>query len=255
MTGPDDSAPGSVAGDPSREPVRDRGPRRAQVVAVTRPTPASVCLTLRTDLPDPGVEQVPAGHLSVHLPFPTTVDGRSVTRTYTPLRLDHRAGTVDIVVVLHGPGAGTRWATAAAVDDVVAVSRWGGRPLPDPTAELWWLVADECAVPALGTVVDSLPANATVEAHAVVTDRHEERLLGAPTGASLHWHHRRHRPPGPALEEVLAAHPPPPGARCWVAGEAVAVRRIRTGLGDLGHPPGSVTARGYWRAGRPEGVA
>lgn len=211
----------------------------------------------------------PAAHVKVLLPGPdgrppalptAGPDGpvwpedapRPVLRTYTPLRADARAGTMELQFVLHGDGPASTWAAGAQVGDQLAVAGPGGRFTLDLAGRRWWLAADESAVPALVTVLQALPPDAEVEVHVDVAGPDDELELPLPAGGSVTWHHREPGSYGAALADAAAGVAAPDGLQAWVAAEAVAVRRVRRTLLDAGLAPTAMTTRGYWRHGEAD---
>jgi iron complex transport system ATP-binding protein len=152
------------------------------------------------------------------------------------------------------------------------------------------LIGDETAVPAIGSILESLPTGCT--GHALLEVPVAEDFLHLPTRADLQvvWCVRWRRPRGFALTravrdvlhaapvaarsdsqpriadvdadaELLWDVPTPPGAAggegrpavtAWLAGEAGVVRGLRRLLHAHGLGRGSLSAMGYWREGRPE---
>ena len=200
----------------------------------------------------------PPGHRDLVMP---TWDGneflmpdgsRPVLRTLTPRRVDPAARTLDVEVVVHDGGALTAWATAAQPGDAVAVSGPGRGYAIDPEATDHLLAGDETALPAIGQLLEHLPAGRPVRVLVEVADpsarlplpervRPEVTWLDLPPGAA----------PGTALVEAVGAAEIGPGTRVWVAGEAAAVQRIRRRLlQERGIPRSQTEIRGYWRNGR-----
>ncbi|MBP2336440.1 NADPH-dependent ferric siderophore reductase [Saccharothrix coeruleofusca] len=175
---------------------------------------------------------------------------RSYTvRRYDPLRQEI---AVDFVLHEHGAGPATRWAASARPGDTIG--RYGpaaayARPLG---AADWYLFAgDETAVPAIATLVASLPPATPATAVIEVRDEAEEQRLPTRARLSVRWVHRGDQPPGLGdglLRAVRATDFPPGEGRAWVAGEAGVVRAIRAHLvRERGLPKPAVDFSGYWR--------
>jgi NADPH-dependent ferric siderophore reductase len=180
-------------------------------------------------------------------------DGRRPPiRTFTPLRADPRVGRLDVEVVLHGTGVASSWARAARPGDPVAVSGPGRGYAVDPEAPGFLLAGDETAVPAIGQLLEVLPAEVPVQVHVEVA-RPDARLpLADRPGVTVDWYDLPPgAPPGEALVAAVRGADIPPGTRVWAAGEAAAVQRIRRHLFDeRGVPRSQTTVRGYWKHGR-----
>jgi NADPH-dependent ferric siderophore reductase len=211
--------------------------------------------------------EAPTSHIKVLLPAPgqdapllpeylpegqvVPEDARPVVRTYTPRRFDEASRTLEIQFVLHGAGPASEWAERASVGDQLAVAGPGGRFTMDPAVEHWWIAADESAIPAVGTLLEALPATATAEVHLEVADADDEIELDSPPKAAITWHHRRAADAwGVELSEAARAADIADGTRVWVACEAAAMRGIRRYfMAERGLPASSLVTRGYWRLG------
>jgi NADPH-dependent ferric siderophore reductase len=238
------------------------------VVSVSRISPRLVSVLVTGDDLDGFTDAAPTSHLKVFLPaagqdepnLPEfTPEGaefdqdapRPTVRTYTPRRYDPASKTLEIQFLLHGEGPASAWAERAKPGDKLAVAGPGGRFSLEPATDHWWLAADESAIPAVGTLLDSLPQSATVEAHIEVDGPDDEIDFGGPAKASVTWHHRRD-PAAFGAELAAAARSAyvPDGTRIWVACEAGAMRDIRRYFTrERGIPAGQLVTRGYWRAG------
>ena len=173
-----------------------------------------------------------------------------VVRTYTPRRYDPAAKTLEIQFLLHGTGPATEWAQRAKPGDKLAVAGPGGRFSLEPSADHWWLAADESAIPAVGTLLEALPATTTADVHIEVDGQDDEVEFAGAAKTTITWHHRR--PDKFGAELVAHAHAAniPEGSRVWVACEAAAMRDIRRYfLTSRLLPPASLVTRGYWRTG------
>ena len=212
------------------------------------PLPAgSVRLLLPDAFGDPLVIPVWDGNAFFH------VDGRRpVIRTLTPLRHDAVSGELDIDVVLHGEGPLSQWAVEAGPGAPAAISGPGRGYSIDDGATTYVLAGDESAIPALGQLVEALPA--TAQATVIVEVAHPDaRLpLADRSNVEVRWVDRpAGSVPGTALAAAVTGTEITPDTRVWVAGEAAAVQRIRHHLfTDLGISRSLATVRGYWKHGR-----
>jgi NADPH-dependent ferric siderophore reductase len=250
-------------------PRRRRPPKPAEVVSVAKITPRLISVLVTGDELGGFADAAPTAHLKLFLPangqdapnLPQyTPDGvvytdedapRPIVRTYTPRRYDPARKTLEIQFLLHGEGPASEWAERAQPGDQVAVAGPGGRFSLEPAADHWWLAADESALPALGTLLDALPATSAAEVHVEVDGPDDEIELPSPAKTEITWHRR---PPGAAAGQQLAAAARaaavPDGARVWVACESAAMRDIRRYFTrERGIPVARLVTRGYWRAG------
>jgi NADPH-dependent ferric siderophore reductase len=191
-------------------------------------------------LPEPG----PDG-----LRFPDD-QPRPVMRTFTPRRFDPASGRLDVEFVLHEEGPATAWARRAAPGAGLALAGPGGR-LPLALESGHYIVAgDESAIPAVGTLLDALPASASAQVFLEVDGPDDQFALSSRADVAVTW---RHRAPGAFGEELLGAMTGADltgAAGIWVACEAAAVRRIRRLLlTDRAVDPSRLVTRGYWRLG------
>ena len=246
-------------------------PYSAEVRRVERRTPHFLRVTLgggelsRFTWPGPG------SHLKIFLPEagqdhvvlpPPGPDGlmqiepggpRPVTRTFTPRSFDADRAELDIEFVLHGDGPAAQWAAAAELGDQIAVSQ--PRRTYEIAADSEWLVlaGDESALPAIGTILDTLEPGLAKEVFIEVAGPDHELDPGLRSeGVPVRWIHRPAAvEPGAALAGALESWQPPAGVgQVWSAGEATAVRRIRRHLLEtLRLDPDRILTRGYWRLG------
>jgi NADPH-dependent ferric siderophore reductase len=238
------------------------------VVSVSRVSPRLLSVLVTGDDLDVFAIAAPTSHLKVFLPaegqdepnLPEfTPEGtefdegapRPTVRTYTPRRYDPASKTLEIQFLLHGEGPASAWAERAKPGDRLAVAGPGGRFSLEPSADHWWLAADESAIPAVGTLLDALPDSVTVEAHIEVDGPGDEIDFTGTAKTSVTWHHRRYAGAfGAELIAAARAADIPGGARIWVACEAAAMRDIRRYFTrERGVPVGQLVTRGYWRAG------
>ena len=229
---------------------------------------------------------------------------RGSMRTYTvrAARVEGPDPQVDVDFVLHGEGGhagpGSGWAAQAAVGQRLTVigpcagtTSYGGiewhPPVAPPGASVRVVLAgDETALPAIGSILATLPEG--YAGHALLEVPSASDVLTIGGGAvEVRWLPRNGRARGELLREALlevmegrlgATEPapadrselaevdvdreilwetpePPRAADCyaWVAGEASVVRDLRRLLvRDLGVDRSQVAFMGYWREGRAE---
>jgi NADPH-dependent ferric siderophore reductase len=224
-----------------------------QISQIQQLTPNMVRVTVTgealIDFPTPG----PASHFKVFFPGLEAEAGRPINRTYTPRRWDPATGELDVDFLLHGTGIGSTWASQARVGDSAAVGRPGGAYEPDPTAD-WLLIAgDDSALPAIGTLVEALPASARAQVFIEVENAEEEQPLTSRARLDLTWLHRKD--PAAQVGSLLQAairdcRIPEASAKVWVACEASIMRNIRTHLlHERGLAREAVYTHGYWKDG------
>ncbi len=175
-------------------------------------------------------------------------DSRPWLRSFTVRRHDPARGELDIDFVLHGDaGPAVRWARTAAPGQVLG--RYG--PSEAYRTRLregdWYLFAgDETALPAIGSLLESLPAAARALVLLEVADPAEAPQLSTSDATDVCC---LFRSAGASLVDAVRALAFPDGAvSAWLAGEAGQVRAVRRHLvGERGVPKRSIAFTGYWR--------
>jgi NADPH-dependent ferric siderophore reductase len=205
--------------------------------------------SVRLLLPDDGQLVLPSWNGNEFL----LPDGRRpVIRTLTPRRTHPAPPELDVEIVLHDRGAASDWARTASAGDAAAVSGPGRGYRIDPDAPAFLVGGDETAIPAIGQLLESLPADAPVAVHIEVAAPDGRIELPPHPTAAVTWHDLPPgAPPGDALVTAVEHAAPPTGTRIWAAGEAAAMQRIRRHLvGERRLPRPHTTIRGYWKHGR-----
>lgn len=187
----------------------------------------------------------------VKLLFPLPGMEKPVKRTYTIRYYDHATGDLAIDFVSHGDeGLAGPWAAAAKPGDELMFAGPGGAYAPDSTADWHLLVGDEAALPAIGSALAGMPANAKVIAFVEVADASEQQDL------DITWLHRGEAPASRSealLNAVRALEFPNGRVHAFVHGEAGIVRELRRHLlNERGLSKDQLSISGYWRQGRDE---
>lgn len=216
-------------------------------------------------------------------------------RTYTVRAVRSDPAEVDVDFVLHGAtGPASAWAERATVGDEVVLV--GPNALFEgPTGGIEWhppadascllIAGDETAVPAICSIVESLPAGRRAHVLLEVPTAGDALNLAAPDGVRVSWLPRAtdagtaargllltravmaaltelDLSPAPAADlddvdiesgilwEVPDAPRGTSGAYVWLAGEAGVVKGLRRHLvQEVGIPRATVAFMGYWREG------
>lgn len=174
-------------------------------------------------------------------------------RTYTVRDWDRARGEVTIDMSINdGAGPATQWASRVVPGmwlEISGCSRSGFTPASDGGSYLF--AGDDTAVPAIVTCLASLPSTATATAVIEVADERERQPFQTHATADVRWLHGDGDAPRFA-DTVLAAVAESAPENVWIACEAGTMRAIRRALLDAGHPPSSVSTRGYWKRGAPD---
>lgn len=201
--------------------------------------------------PEPGQPPVLPGIVDGR---PRWGEARGELRDYTVRAVDAVAGTltIDGVVHLHGPAG--RWFARAAVGDRLGVLGPRGSHVYPPGYGHYVLLGDETALPALGRWLDEPGLRARIT---LVTAAEEPDAYPLPEPAAPIEPHHLVLPSGTergaALAEhlrvALAAVDDPDDVFVWAAGEATALRAVRSVLRESAVPRHAWAVDGYWRLG------
>ncbi len=200
--------------------------------------------TPRTEVPGPGPGSGPDA-------------ARPIMRTYTPRRFDPDARELDVDFVIHGTGPASAWAEQAAAGQALTIAGPGRSYAVDPAADWYVLAGDDTAIPAICTILESLPASVRTLVLLEVTDGAEEHPLDAGNAnVEIRWLRRGADATGAGRELEAAVRRielPVGSGRIYVACEADAMRRIRRHLlHERRFPRDRLVTRGYWRLGETD---
>jgi NADPH-dependent ferric siderophore reductase len=174
-------------------------------------------------------------------------------RTYTVREWDPERGRLTIDFVVHGDeGVAGPWAAGAKPGDVLQLMGPGGGYTPSPDAAWHLMVGDLAAVPAIAASLRRVPAGAPVHVIIAVPGPEDEIALETPGELRLTWLHGDGTGDGLAVA-VRDLDFPAGDVHAFVHGEAAVTREIRRHLVlDRGVPRESMSASGYWKAGRDD---
>ncbi|WP_405964194.1 siderophore-interacting protein [Streptomyces sp. NBC_00723] len=187
-------------------------------------------------------------------------DVRAVMRSYTlrTLRRDAlgRTTEIDIDFVLHTPaGPASAWASGAGAGDRVVLlgpalaDNRAIRFRPPGDTDLIVLWGDESALPAVASILESLPAGQRARVWLETHDAGNVRELATAADAEITW--MVGESSVDALREArlpAAAHP-----YVWIAGESGCVKALRRHfVRERGIDRRRITFVGYWRQGMNE---
>lgn len=181
---------------------------------------------------------------------------RPALRTYSVRRFDASAGELTVDFVLHGKkGPAADWAARAQPGDLLGVGGPGGRKLG--SARRYLFAGDQSALPAIASMLEDLPPEASGQAFIEIAGREEEQALRCRAGMEVSWLHRNGAESGRTslLEEAVRAHPwaGNEGTFVWVAGESSSVRAIRAYLREERKlDRRQFLVIGYWHYGMSE---
>jgi NADPH-dependent ferric siderophore reductase len=178
---------------------------------------------------------------------------RPLSRVYTPRRYDEATKRLDIDVVLHegAEGPGASWARDAVPGKKLIVAGPSGPYVADPDADWYVIAGDHAGLPAVATIVESLPAGKRTDVYVEVPDAGDEIPLQSTATLNVMWVYGGHEAQGKALAAALKTAELPEGnGRVFVACEAGALREIKRDLlQDRGLNRDHVYTHGYWQRG------
>ncbi|QBS44648.1 siderophore-interacting protein [Nocardia sp. CS682] len=185
---------------------------------------------------------------------------RAVMRAYTAREHRPETGELDIDFVPHADGGpAARWAARAQPGDRVTIlgpCDSNNRSVAfRPPSEAGWvlLAADETALPATASILESLPAGTVAKVWIEVPHQADRRELPTEADAEITWLVHEDRDRGRIVHAVRAATLPDRRPYAWIAGESGVVRALRRHLvTERRIPKADVTFRGYWRLGATE---
>ncbi|MFI5931550.1 siderophore-interacting protein [Actinoplanes sp. NPDC051494] len=180
-------------------------------------------------------------------------DTRPVMRTFTIRSQD--GDRIDIEFALHGDaGPASAWARAAQPGSVLGII---GPGVDDEVKALayapgeppWHLfVGDDTAVPAIASILETLPADASAHVFLQVPDAGDVRELPCAGKTQVTW-----RIKSGLAEAVRAAELPVGEPYAFVAAESALVRDVKKHLcTDRGWDGKAHYFGGYWKAGQTE---
>lgn len=198
------------------------------------------------DLVMPSTDKINVRSAVARIPEPE----RPIMRWYTVRDLRPEAGEIDVDVVVHGDsGPGSAWARRAAPGDRVGFRAHGSSYRAPATTGPQLFVADETAMPALYSILESLDSTAGVTALLELPDAAYDTPLNADVTPDLVF--RGSGPPGSAALARLAELDLPKVTYAWACGEASLASGVRRHLvkNDLADRR-SIMFSGYWKLGQ-----
>lgn len=210
-----------------------------------------------TGAPDEWVRVFPPLPGERRLPLPTPDGGgwswpgtRPEGRYYTVREWDAASRELVLDVVVHEAGVVTEWAQHASAGDELVVSSPSGSFTAPPGAVWMWLVGDLTALPAIGRIVEELPAGLSTRVLVEVPSAADRQPLVSRADLEVTWvEHEPTRDQVSVLESQVRATAWPEGdGYFWMAGEAGQMRGLRRYLRhELALPTSTYDAMGYWR--------
>ena len=184
-------------------------------------------------------------------------DGQEVKgRAYTVRRFDPASRQLELNFVLHGDdGPVSGWAGRARPGDSFEISDThplSGFPIHDSNYR-YLMFGDQTALPAIGAILEALPAHARADVFVEVEDGREEQVIETAATVDFTWLHRVGT--GPAASGGLegaakAFERPDEHTVVWIAAESAVAWSLRhhaSEVWETDHP--RLHAVGYWKRG------
>lgn len=194
-------------------------------------------------------------------------DLQPVRRSYTIRAHRPELRECDIDFVLHAEsGPGSAFAARAVPGDEVAIfgpdagracGRAGVEYRLGAVTDQTLLVGDETALPAIGGILEDLPAGVRARVCVQVPDLADAQRFATRADVDVAWLERgapsRHAA-NAMVDMVRELELPRWGLYSWIAGESAMVKAVRRHLlSERGLDRAAITFMGYWRSGKAEG--
>lgn len=185
---------------------------------------------------------------------------RPVLRNYSvrAYRADGVDGPeLDVDFVIHGSaaegtaGPAATWATSCAPGDAVAILDEGIGFNPSSEGQRLLLVADETGLPAVASILESLPRDAIGRAIVEIPAEGDQQVIDAPGGVELIWVVRDDEQLVPGVRALAAAAAldvPSGPLYAWAVGEQSLPTALRRHWIAAGIPKDDIMFCGYWKA-------
>ncbi len=202
-------------------------------------------------------EGLPAQWLKVFVPGG---DGQATTgRAYTVRRFDSVSKELELDFVLHGDnGPVSAWAALAKSGDSFEISATHPRSgfAIQGSAKQYLLFGDETALPAIGGILEALPAHARADVFVEVGEAGDEQIMETAAVVNLTWLHRKDggQAASDNLEQAARAFGrPDENTVIWIAAESSVVKLLRKHASSKwGGDRSRLHAAGYWKRGQPD---
>lgn len=242
----------TFSSQPERPIPPERRLRIAEVRAVSPVSPHMRRITLAsTALMDFPVRR-PAQWVKVFVP---TADSQTPSgRAYTIRHFRGDLCEMDIDFVLHGDGPCSTWAQNARPGDIVQIAGPRGGYRLDPQMTHLLIGGDETALPAIGAILEALPADLSVAAIVEIPEDADTQVIRSNARVLITWLPRNGGEAGTALAQaMMRAQVPQPFGEVWFAAEASTVRIVRRHFQlDRAMARSQLAMTGYWKKGESD---
>lgn len=180
--------------------------------------------------------------------------GREHQRGYTFSEADPDAGAFALDFVLHEPsGPACEWARQAEVGQTISVMYMSSTPfeIPEQNAPIGYLlIGDSASLPAINTIIASVPEGIPIEAYLEQHDPADGDLpINPHPRLRVHW---VPRVDATSLAAALAERDWADWY-AWTGPESNSLKEIRKRLREFGFPKTEIHAQAYWSQGKAMG--
>jgi len=170
--------------------------------------------------------------------------------TIRAVRSQHAGVEIDVDFVIHDHGRASEWAQRAEPGQTIAMREPYGIYEAPTNADWQLFVCDATGLPALGRLLEGLPAGTEARAIVEIPDASHGQRFETQAALKLVYLHRSGNGIAPSCLEAAVRGVAVPEGRTpyvWVAAETKAVRPIRKYLRhELGWHASSYSVTGYW---------
>ncbi len=183
---------------------------------------------------------------------------KPVSRTYTLRNIDAANNQVVIDIANHGlNGPGSRWANEAKIGDRIGVSMKSKKKDLAPKTDFILLAADLTGLPAISTIIESLPANTKGIVWVELPPENEIHTIETKANLEFKWIINPEVGNGTALHTLVKKQNLPKrkeGKRfAYIAGESKSVKEIKSFFkDDLEWKKDEFYCTSHWKAGKAE---
>lgn len=172
--------------------------------------------------------------------------GEQVRRDYTPRSFVAHKRELTIEFALHGAGQACDWARQARLGQPAVIAGPRGSMIVPLDYDWHLLVGDASALPAISRRLEELPPGSRALVLAEMADPLGRRRFASPAQVEVTWVDDAEQ----LVAAVEALKLPAGEGFAWAAGEALAMKRIRTALVvEKDHPKERMRVVAYWRHG------
>ncbi|MFD1815192.1 ABC transporter ATP-binding protein/permease [Rhodococcus gannanensis] len=180
-------------------------------------------------------------------------EGKEHQRAYTFAEGDPEAGDFAIDFVLHEPaGPASRWARAAEPGDVIEMMSASSVPfdVPEAVPAGYLLIGDSASIPAIRTMLETIPVQVPVELYLEQHDPADRDLpLVAHPRLRIHWVSRT----GPTSMATALESRDWSNWYVWAGPEQGSLKELRKRLKEFGFPKTETHLLAYWSQGKAMG--